>query len=128
MLAAAGALYVGDTGCPVATRRFGVAELPSGTVTFLFTDIEGSTRLWREQPDAMRPALARHDELLRAAIEAHGGFVVKTTGDGAHAVFEDAGAAVGAAIAAQLTLGGESWSLPEPLRVRMGVHSGPAEL
>jgi len=76
----------------------------------------------------MRPALARHDELLRAAIEAHGGFVVKTTGDGAHAVFADAGAAAGAAIAAQLGLGGESWSLPEPLRVRMGVHSGPAEL
>ena len=57
-----------------------MAELPSGTVTFLFTDIEGSTRLWEEHPDAMRDALARHDELLREAIETHSGYVVKTTG------------------------------------------------
>ena len=68
-----------------------MAELPSGTVTFLFTDIEGSTRLWEEHPDAMRDALARHDELLREAIEAHGGYVVKTTGDGFHAAFADRG-------------------------------------
>ena len=61
--------------------------LPSGTVTFLFTDLESSTRLWEEYPDAMPAALARHDELLRAAIEAHDGRVVKTTGDGVHAVF-----------------------------------------
>jgi class 3 adenylate cyclase len=61
-------------------RRF-VVELPAGTVTFLFTDIEGSTRLRDEHPDAMRDALARHDELLRAAIEANDGVVVKTTGD-----------------------------------------------
>ncbi len=64
-----------------------MSELPSGTVTFLFTDLEGSTRLWEEHPDAMRDALARHDEILRAAIEAHEGHVVKTTGDGVHAVF-----------------------------------------
>ena len=64
-----------------------MTELPSGTVTFLFTDIEGSTRLWEEHPDAMRDALARHDELLRQAIEAHGGYVFKTTGDGFHAAF-----------------------------------------
>ena len=51
-----------------------MAELPSGTVTFLFTDIEGSTRLWQQEPEAMRPALARHDEILRAAIEAHDGY------------------------------------------------------
>ena len=63
----------------------GVAELPSGTVTFLFTDLEGSTRLWEEHPDSMRPALARRDELVRDAIESHGGYVVKTTGDGFHA-------------------------------------------
>jgi class 3 adenylate cyclase len=60
-----------------------VTELPSGTVTFLFTDIEGSTRLWEEHPEEMREALAHHDGLLRAAIEAYGGYVVKTTGDGA---------------------------------------------
>ena len=56
-----------------------VAELPSGTVTFLFTDIEGSTRLWEEHPDAMREALARHDELVRDAVEGHDGHVVKTS-------------------------------------------------
>jgi class 3 adenylate cyclase len=105
-----------------------VAEVPSGTVTFLFTDIEGSTRLWQEQPDAMRPALARHDEILRAAIEANDGFVVKTTGDGVHAAFPTASAAIAAAVDAQLAFGGEAWPLPAPLRVRMGLHSGPSEL
>ena len=84
-----------------------MTELPSGTVTFLFTDIEGSTRLWEEHPDAMRDALARHDELLREAIEAHGGYVVKTTGDGFHAAFATADAGVSAAIAAQRALDGE---------------------
>ncbi len=83
-----------------------MAELPSGTVTFLFTDIEGSTRLWEEHPDAMRDALARHDELVREAIEAHGGYVVKTTGDGFHAAFGTADAGVSAAIAAQRALDG----------------------
>ena len=105
-----------------------VVELPSGTVTFLFTDIEGSTRLWQEQPEAMRPALARHDEILRAAIEAHGGHYVKTTGDGAHAVFATAADGIDAAVAAQVAIGLEEWPLPAPLRVRMGLHSGPAEL
>ena len=62
-----------------------VSELPSGTVTFLFTDLEGSTRRWEEHPEAMRPALARHDAIVRDAIEVHDGFVVKTTGDGFHA-------------------------------------------
>jgi predicted ATPase/class 3 adenylate cyclase len=105
-----------------------VAELPTGTVTFLFTDIEGSTRLWQEHPDAMRPALARHDEILRSAIAAHDGHYVKTTGDGAHAVFATASDAIDASVAAQLAIGAEEWPLPAPLRVRMGVHSGPAEL
>ena len=69
-------------------RGGNVPELPSGTVTFLFTDLEGSTRLWEEHPEAMRPALERHDALLRAAVEGVGGQVVKTTGDGVHAVFD----------------------------------------
>ena len=64
-----------------------MAELPSGTVTFLFTDIEGSTTRWEHQPEAMRVALARHDALLRAAIDEHGGHVVKTMGDAFHAAF-----------------------------------------
>ena len=54
-----------------------MAELPSGTVTFLFTDLEGSTRLWEHEPEAMRPALARHDSILREAVAAHAGYVVK---------------------------------------------------
>ena len=64
-----------------------MAELPSGTVTFLFTDIEGSTTRWEHQPEAMRAALARHDALVRAAIHEHDGHVVKTMGDAFHAVF-----------------------------------------
>ncbi len=79
--------------------------MPSGTVTFLFTDIEGSTRLWQDHPDAMQGELARHDDLVRAAIAAHGGHLVKTTGDGAHAVFATAADAVDAAIAVQVALG-----------------------
>jgi predicted ATPase/class 3 adenylate cyclase len=105
-----------------------VVELPSGTVTFLFTDLEGSTRLWEEHPDLMHDALARHDELVRAAIEGQGGSVVKTTGDGFHAAFPTAEAGVVAAIVAQLALDAEAWSLPTPPRVRMGVHTCEAEL
>ena len=75
---------IADT--PLADQAF-----PSGTVTFLFTDLEGiDARLWEEQPVAMTSALARHDEILRGAVEGHGGRVVKTTGDGVHAVFATA--------------------------------------
>ena len=104
-----------------------MAELPEGTVTFLFTDLEGSTRLWEEHPDSMRDALARHDTLLRASVEAHGGHVVKSTGDGMHAVFATAHDALAAASDAQLVLAGCEWGATGPLRVRMGVHTGEAE-
>jgi class 3 adenylate cyclase len=70
---------------------------PSGTVTFLFTDIEGSTRLWEVVPDEMGGALARHDEIVRRAIEARGGYVFSTGGNGFSAAFQRAGDAVGAA-------------------------------
>ena len=103
-------------------------ELPTGTVTFLFTDLEGSTRLWEEHPDAMRAALARHDEILREAVEKHEGHVVKTTGDGLHAAFAVATDAATAAVEAQRALLVEEWALPEPLRVRMGLHTGTAEI
>jgi predicted ATPase/class 3 adenylate cyclase/tetratricopeptide (TPR) repeat protein len=103
-------------------------ELPTGTVTFLFTDLEGSTRLWQEHPEAMKVAAARHDELLRDAIERHSGYVVKTTGDGFHAAFGAAHDAVDAAVAGQLAMRGEPWGATGPLAVRMGVHTGPAEL
>ncbi len=105
-----------------------MVELPSGTVTFLFTDLEGSTRLWEQHPDAMRPALARHDAIVRDAIEGHKGFVVKTTGDGFHAAFATAHDAIDAAVAAQLAVGGEPWGVTGPLRVRMGLHTCEAEL
>ncbi len=105
-----------------------MADLPTGTVTFLFTDLEGSTRLWEEHPEAMQDALARHDAIVREAIEAHNGHVVKTTGDGAHAAFAIASDAVDAAIAAQLALNAEAWDATGPLLVRMGIHTGAAEI
>ena len=105
-----------------------VVELPSGTVTFLFTDVEGSTRLWEEHPVAMQGALARHDEIVRSSVERRGGYVVKTTGDGFHAAFATASDAATAAIDAQLGLAAEPWSATGPLRVRMGLHTGTAEV
>jgi predicted ATPase/class 3 adenylate cyclase len=89
----------------------------------LFTDIEGSTRLWEDEPEAMRQALARHDEVLRTAIDAHGGTVFSTAGDSFAASFPDAGAGLRAAIDAQLGLSAESWPLRRPLRARMGLHT-----
>ena len=104
-----------------------MSELPSGTVTFLFTDLEGSTRLWEEHPEAMRPALARHDTILRDAVEAAHGQVVKSTGDGIHAVFATARDALDAAVAIQLALSEEHFGGIGPLRVRMGAHTCEAE-
>jgi class 3 adenylate cyclase len=100
---------------------------PSGTVTFLFTDIEGSTRLWEAVPDAMRSALARHDALVRRAIEACGGFVFSTGGDGMAAVFSRAADALAAAADAQAALRSEAWPTGTELRVRMGLHTGEAD-
>ena len=104
-----------------------MGELPSGTVTFLFTDIEGSTRLWEDHPEAMQGALARHDAILRTAIVDHDGHVVKTTGDGFHAAFATAHDAVAAAAATQIALGAEPWEGTGPLMVRIGLHTCEAE-
>jgi predicted ATPase len=93
-------------------------------VTFLFTDIEGSTRLWESAPDAMRVATARHDEIVRGAIEAHGGYVFATGGDGFAAAFWRAGDAVTAGVQAQAALAAEAWPDGAPIRVRMGLHTG----
>src|SRR5215472_1228618 len=101
--------------------------LPTGTVTFLFTDLEGQTPLWEERPELMRAALARHDALLRQAVGAQGGQVVKMTGDGLHAAFARAPDALAAALAAQRALLAEAWELARPLRARLGLHSGAAE-
>ena len=99
---------------------------PSGTVTFVFTDVEGSTRLWSDAPEAMAGALARHDEILRAAVASHHGVLFSTSGDGLAACFARAADAVGAALAAQVALGAESWPGRAELRVRMGLHTGEA--
>ncbi|MCJ7438220.1 MAG: adenylate/guanylate cyclase domain-containing protein, partial [Acidimicrobiia bacterium] len=104
-----------------------MTERPTGTVTFLFTDLERSTRLWEEQPESMQAALASHDGLLANAVTHHGGVVIKGTGDGVHAVFATADQAVAAAIAAQRAIGTEEWGSIGPLRVRMGLHTGVAE-
>jgi predicted ATPase/class 3 adenylate cyclase len=105
-----------------------MVEFPSGTVTFLFTDLEGSTRLWEMHPHAMEDALARHDEILLSSIIDRGGQIVKATGDGFHAVFVDAARAVEAAVDAQRRLAAEVWGTTGELRVRIGVHSGAARL
>jgi class 3 adenylate cyclase len=89
---------------------------PSGTVTFLFTDIEGSTRLWESAPDAMCLALARHDEIRRGSVEERGGHAFATGGDGFAAAFARAGDAVAAAKNAQVRLlsSGEEWAARGP--------------
>lgn len=99
---------------------------PTGTVTFLFTDIEGSTKLWEQYPEAMQNALARHDELLRQIIERHNGYVFKTVGDAFCAAFARVPDALNAAIAVQRALSTENWE-KTPIKVRMALHTGAAE-
>ena len=100
---------------------------PTGTVTFLFTDIEGSTQLWQRHPAAMPAALARHDALLRHIIEMNDGHVFKTVGDSFYAAFRTPVAAIGTALDAQLALLAEKWEDITPLRVRIALHTGAAE-
>ena len=100
---------------------------PTGTVTFLFTDVEGSTRSWQDHQEAMASALARHDEIVREAIESNGGFVFSTAGDAFAAAFDRAADAVTAAVEAQRALAGEDWPPPVTVPVRMGLHTGEAE-
>src|SRR5215472_7666165 len=103
---------------------------PAGTVTFLLTDIEGSTRLWETVPDAMELALEQHNRLVTSVIEEHGGVVVTSRGEGDSffAVFASAVAAVEAAGACQLRIGTEDWPAGAALRVRMGLHTGEAQV
>jgi predicted ATPase/class 3 adenylate cyclase len=103
-------------------------DLPSGTVTFLFTDIEGSTALWERDRQAMAQAVDRHLALLRGAIEAHGGALFKVVGDAVQAAFPTAPNAVAAALDAQRELIGESWGETiDLLPVRMALHTAAAE-
>lgn len=104
-----------------------MADLPRGTVTFLFTDIASSTRLWVEQARAMPAAYERHDAMLRNAIEAHGGVVYKTIGDAIQAAFPTAPVGVAAALTAQRALQTEVWPIAEQLLVRMALHSGAVD-
>jgi predicted ATPase/class 3 adenylate cyclase len=103
------------------------AAIPTGTVTLMFTDVEGSTRLWETEPEHMARALRRHDELLRTAIGQAGGYVFKTVGDAFCAAFATPQAALQAALAAQLALAAETWPTRRPIRVRMSLHTGVCE-
>jgi class 3 adenylate cyclase len=101
-----------------------MAELPSGTVTFLFSDIEGSTRLLRQLGDRWEDALARHNQILRDAFAESGGREVDCQGDAFFAVFPRARNAIAAATASQRALEAEEWPGGSLLRVRMGIHTG----
>jgi predicted ATPase/class 3 adenylate cyclase len=102
-------------------------EPASGTLTFLFTDLEGSTRRWEQFPQAMKAALERHDAILGTAVAGSNGQVLKSTGDGMMAVFASAADAVNACLTAQRDLADEPWGEVGALRVRMGLHAGEAQ-
>src|SRR5688572_10793792 len=102
-------------------------QFPSGTVTFLFTDIERSTRLAQEHPKEMPELLARDNAILNHALERYHGFVLRIVGDSFSAAFHTASDALNAALEAQRKLQNETWS-PAPIKVRMGIHTGSAQL
>lgn len=102
-------------------------NLPTGTVTFLFTDIEGSTKLAQAYPDELPSLLAQHNEILNESIEENNGFTFRIVGDSLSASFHTARDALSAALDAQRKLQSASWS-PAPIRVRMGIHTGSAQL
>src|SRR3954471_6242462 len=104
-----------------------MTDLPRGTVTFLFTDIEGSTALWERDRAAMQEAVARQLAILHGLIAAHHGVLYKTIGDGTQSAFASAEDALHAAVAAQCALHQETWADPPgPLQVRMALHAGEA--
>ncbi|MCI0877641.1 MAG: adenylate/guanylate cyclase domain-containing protein [Chloroflexi bacterium] len=105
-------------------------DLPIGTITYMFTDVEGSTLLWQQHPDEMRAVMARHDSLLTSAVEANDGTVVRPRGEGdsIFAVFLRATDAVGAACAAQQFIFRETWPKDIAINVRMALHTGESEL
>ena len=106
-----------------------MSALPTGTVTFLFTDLERSTLMWEQQPDAMREALEHHDAILASELARYGGTVLSEMGDGVAAVFPSAREAAAAALAIQTRLGREEWSdATGELRARIGMHTDEAVL
>jgi predicted ATPase/class 3 adenylate cyclase len=100
--------------------------IPTGRVAFLFTDIEGSTRLWEEHASGMAAALEIHDAVMERVVARHDGYLVKSMGDGVMAAFADEASATAAALDAQATLAEQDWPLPIPLLARMGIHTGRA--
>lgn len=108
----------------------GAPDLPTGTVTFMLTDVVGSVRLWRQYPDAMRRSCLRHDELIDAIVAQHRGVLVRPRGEGdsRFVVFMRASDALSAAAAIQLALHSENWPMPEPLLVRTALHTGEADV
>ena len=103
------------------------SNFPSGTVTFLFTDIEDSTSLWEQHPQEMLVAHARHNQILRDGIESNHGYVFQVIGDAFCAAFHTAGDAIRAAVQSQIHLHAEKWEAT-PIKVRMGIHTGKAEV
>src|SRR3954471_4112099 len=99
---------------------------PSGTVTFLLTDLEGSTRMWEQDPIAMKAAMVRHDEILEKTIAANRGLVFSRMGDGMAAAFATAGDAVASAIGIKDALASEDWRTAGPLEARIGLHTAEA--
>src|ERR1700734_3782765 len=98
--------------------------VPADAVTFVFTDIEGSVRLWEADRDGMAAVSARYDRIVREQIEASGGHVFKTVGEAHRAVFADPTAALSSAVAIQRAVGAEPWAPGLPVRVSMALHSG----
>ena len=105
----------------------GDISVPTGTVTFLFTDIEGSTKLAQEYPDQWETLRARHNAILQSAMDTYAGYVFQIVGDAYCVAFRSASDALNAALHAQQKLQSESWS-PAQIHVRMGIHTGPAQL
>jgi len=132
-LAADDRRLLSDLAAHAAAAVRGVLEavlLPEGIVTFLMTDIEGSTRLWEEDPEAMGAAVRDHDLLVRRVVAEGGGVLIKWRGEGdsTFSVFTDAAGAVVTAVALQEALGSHPWPTPRPIRVRSALHTGEAEL
>jgi class 3 adenylate cyclase len=119
--------FSSDNSARISDQNSASQTLPNGTVTFLFTDIQGSTKLAQQYPESMPALLARHHEILNQTITAHNGFTFQIVGDSFSVAFHNMSDALEAALDIQRALYKEVWS-PAPVRVRMGIHTGAAQL